>query len=194
MRPRLSPDASHPDCPPLSLLSRLQFYVASMRKRYLRAAVTLQRRYRGAKVRARVGVIAARMRWLAVRLQSLVRARHALRRVWALRLEWCRRHQAATMLQRIYRCVRVSFVVAAHACTCARAGRCVVYSACCGARGWGCVRVGYLLGCLPTCLFVLPLSCVSVHSMRCKLGLCVRGRGRGRGHIPAGPASSAPHR
>ena len=74
-------------------------------RQYTRATVFLQRVYRGAKVRQRVAIVALKIRWLAVRLQTHVRALFARRRVWRVRLEWCRRHQAASMLQRIYRCV-----------------------------------------------------------------------------------------
>jgi hypothetical protein len=82
-----------------------RMYYRTLHLRFLKATVYLQRIYRGAKVRSRIAIVAARLKWLAVQLQAHVRAVFARRRVWALRLEWCRRHQAATMLQRIYKCV-----------------------------------------------------------------------------------------
>jgi hypothetical protein len=82
-----------------------RLYYRDLRHRYVRSAVYLQRVYRGAKVRGRIAVVAARLRWLAVQLQRHIRALYARRRVWVVRLEWCRRHQAASMLQRIYRWV-----------------------------------------------------------------------------------------
>ncbi len=47
--------------------------------------------------------MAEKMRFLAIAIQKRVRGINARKRLWGVRLEWCRRHQAASSLQRIYR-------------------------------------------------------------------------------------------
>lgn len=82
-------------------------FVKKMLREYTAATVFLQRAFRGARVRKRVAVLAARMRAVTVRVQSLWRAHIATRRVWHRRMEVCKANQAATMLQ-VCACVLAS--------------------------------------------------------------------------------------